>query len=197
MIFGSSGFAMPSLKRTVDAPQAPGLRYPVHARRATPADAQAIAEVHVASWQVAYRGFFPDAVLDKLSVPDRRALWLPRLQAGTFSVWVTEDAGKITGFVSACPSRDADAPPPVFAEVAALYVHPQAWATGCGRTLCEAVFTEMRHTPAQTVLVWVLTGNVRARRFYESLGFITDDARKNVTLFDVTLPEVRYRLSLR
>ena len=55
----------------------------------------------------------------------------------------------------------------------------------------------MRHTPAQTVLVWVLTGNVRARRFYESLGFITDDARKNVTLFDVTLPEVRYRLSLR
>jgi GNAT superfamily N-acetyltransferase len=166
-------------------------------RRATPADARAIAEVHVASWQVAYRGFFPDAVLDNLSVADRQALWLPRLQASAFAIWVTEEAGRLTGFVSACPSRDADAPPPAFSEVAALYVHPDAWATGCGRALCDAVFAEMRHTPAQTVLVWVLTGNVRARRFYESLGFIPDDARKNVTLFNVTLPEVRYRLSLR
>jgi len=169
----------------------------VHPRRATPADAQAIAEVHVASWQVAYRGFFPDTVLDNLSVADRQAMWAPRLAASNHTIWVTEDAERVTGFISACASRDADLPPPAFAEVAALYVHPDTWATGCGHALCDAAFTEMRHTPAQTVLVWVLTGNVRARRFYERLGFITDDTQKNITLFNITLPEVRYRLSLR
>ena len=52
-------------------------------------------------------------------------------------------------------------------------------------------------TAAENVTVWVLAGNVRARHFYERLGFATDDARKDVTLFNVTLPEVRYRQSLR
>ena len=44
-------------------------------RDATPDDAHAIATVHVASWQVAYRGFMPDAVLDGLSVDDRARKW--------------------------------------------------------------------------------------------------------------------------
>ena len=166
-------------------------------RRATPAAAQAIAGVHVASWQVAYRGFFPDAVLDNLSVAERQALWEPRLATGTHAIWVTVEAQRVTGFVSACPSRDAGQPPPEFAEIAALYVHPSAWDSGCGRALCEAAFAHLRQTPAQTVLVWVLTANARARRFYERIGFTPDDARKDITLFGVTLPELRYRQSLR
>ncbi len=167
-------------------------------RRATHADATAIAGVHVASWQVAYRGFFPDAVLDNLSIADRVAMWEPRLAGHQHNIWVAEQDARVTGFISACPSRDADAPPPEFAEIAALYIHPTAWRTGCGRALCEAAFAALRTTPAiQTVTVWVLTGNVRARHFYERVGFVLDDARKEITFFGITLPEVRYRLSLR
>jgi len=40
-------------------------------RPATPEDARAIAEVHVASWRYAYRGLLPDDVLDRLSVEER------------------------------------------------------------------------------------------------------------------------------
>ncbi len=55
----------------------------------------------------------------------------------------------------------------------------------------------MRQTPAQAVIVWVLTDNIRARRFYERIGFTQDDGRRDITLFDPTLPEVRYRDNLR
>jgi GNAT superfamily N-acetyltransferase len=174
-----------------------GLATRVNLRRATPADALAIAEIHVASWQTAYRGLFPDAVLDGLSVPARQAQWAPRLATADPTIWVAEADRRVVGFVSACPSRDADAPPPAFAEIAALYVHPAAWGTGCGHALCQAVFGHLLPTPAQSVIVWVLRGNVRARHFYERVGFIQDDGRKDITFFDVTLPEVRYRRNLR
>ena len=40
--------------------------YSVELRRAVPGDENEVAEVHVRSWQVAYRGLLPDAYLDAL-----------------------------------------------------------------------------------------------------------------------------------
>jgi len=39
-------------------------------RRATPADARAIAQVRVDAWRVTYRGMIPDAYLDAMTVDD-------------------------------------------------------------------------------------------------------------------------------
>jgi hypothetical protein len=44
-------------------------------RPATAEDAAGIAAVHVRSWQVAYRGQLPDALLDSLSVDQRTRWW--------------------------------------------------------------------------------------------------------------------------
>lgn len=46
---------------------------PVKVRAALPADAFAVAEVHVRSWQLGYRGLLPDAYLDALRPADRAA----------------------------------------------------------------------------------------------------------------------------
>ncbi len=167
------------------------------ARRATPADAPGIARVHVASWQVAYRGFFPAGVLENLSVTERAAQWAERLAQPDPTIWVTGDTAHVTGFLDLVSSRDADLPAPAFAEIAALYVDPAAWDTGCGRALCSAAFAHLRQTnTAQTVFVWVLAANARARRFYQRNGFAPDDAEKAITLYGTTLAEVRYRQSL-
>jgi len=174
-----------------------GFAFAVHIRRAIPTDAQGIAEVHVASWQRAYRGLFPDAVLDGLSVAERQTMWATRFATADPTLWVSEADRRITGFISAGPSRDADAPPPHFAEIAALYVHPGDWGQGRGRALCAAVLAHLRRTPAESVIVWTLTGNLGARHFYERLGFALDDGRRDITLFNVTQPEVRYRRNLR
>jgi hypothetical protein len=42
-------------------------------RAARPADALAVAEVHVRSWQAGYRHLLPDAYLDSLRPEDRAA----------------------------------------------------------------------------------------------------------------------------
>lgn len=150
----------------------------------------------MASWQAAYRGLFPDAVLDNLSIADRRAMWETRLAKVESNLWVTESAGRISGFISGCPSRDPDLLPPKFAEISALYVHPDAWDTGCGYALAQAAFADMRAGSATTVIVWVLTANARGRRFYERVGFMPEGGSKDITLFNTTLPELRYRRSL-
>lgn len=43
----------------------------VRLRRAEPTDNDAVATVHVRSWQAAYRGLLPDAYLDGLNASDR------------------------------------------------------------------------------------------------------------------------------
>jgi GNAT superfamily N-acetyltransferase len=171
--------------------------FTVNPRRATLADAQGIAEAHVASWQAAYRGLLPDTVLANLSVADRHAQWKARLTKGESNLWVTETAGRICGFISCCPSRDADLPPSEVAEIAALYVRAEAWSTGCGYALCQAAFADMRQASATTAMVWVLTDNTRGRCFYERVGFTLDGGAKDLTLYNVTLSELRYQRPLR
>jgi len=52
---------------------------PMPIRAARFEDAQQIAEVHVASWQVAYRGILSDSLLDSLSVEAWTEQWQERL----------------------------------------------------------------------------------------------------------------------
>lgn len=49
---------------------------PMRLRIASATDVGRIAEVHVRTWQVAYRGQVPDEYLDSLSIEDRHTAWL-------------------------------------------------------------------------------------------------------------------------
>jgi hypothetical protein len=55
-------------------------------RPATPADAAAIAEVHVRSWQVGYRGIVAKEVLAAQSVQAREREWFGWLSDGATDV---------------------------------------------------------------------------------------------------------------
>ena len=52
----------------------------VRLRRATVDDAPAIAGVHVRTWQAAYRGLMPQALLDSLTFERRRGWWKGQLE---------------------------------------------------------------------------------------------------------------------
>jgi len=45
-------------------------------------------------------------------------------------------------------------------------------------------------------LLWVLDGNVRARRFYEHDGWRSEGACRTVTFGDLLVEQVRYRRTL-
>jgi RimJ/RimL family protein N-acetyltransferase len=146
-------------------------------RRALPADAPAIAEIHVRSWQAAYRGLIPDEVLDGLSVADRQAMW-DELIARAGAVFVAERDGQLSGFCAVTePSRDDDVGPQV-AEIGAIYVDPDAWRSGSGTALVEAALAGLRLGDWRAVTLWVLAENQPALHFYARFGFAPDGTEK-------------------
>jgi GNAT superfamily N-acetyltransferase len=165
-------------------------------RRATPADAAAIAGVHVRSWQAAYRGIVPDEILDGLSVAARESTWDAILARGADEAFtlVAEHDGCVVGFCSlTIRSRDADADVAT-GEIAAAYVDPDHWRRGAGRALLAAALQDVRAAGCDAVTLWVFARNDRARAFYGGFGFAPDGA----TTVDERSgePEIRLRAAL-
>ncbi len=80
-------------------------------------------------------------------------------------------------------------------ELYAIYLHPDWWSAGVGRALTETVLTTLREAGYRRVVLWTLTGNVRARRFYERAGF-TPDGTTNVLTGLGGVEELRYTRDL-
>ncbi len=165
-------------------------------RLAKPADAAAIARIHVESWQAAYRGLMPDALLDGLDIRQKTERWNEIFAKGESETFVAERTGAITGFCTLMPSRDADAGTKSVGEIAAIYVSPRYWRQGAGRRLCEHALAEARNDGYAAVTLWVLTTNTPAREFYEALGFRTDGATRIDQRHGPELHDTRYRLAL-
>lgn len=166
-------------------------------RIATVLDAGKIAHIHVATWRAAYQGQMPDAYLAGLDENQRAGFWRERLTESRGNVLVCESDGGMIGFCDWVPSRDADTDRRIVAEIAAVYVLADQWGRGAGGALCRRALRVARSQDFTAMTLWVLESNSRARRFYESMGFQCDGARKTEQLtahFDIA--EVRYRLAL-
>lgn len=165
-------------------------------RRASVADASAIAQVHVKSWQHAYATLLPADYLAQLSVAERTALWTNTLPKPHAPVWLAEVAGQVVGFVSIGPCRDPVVPPNAY-EIWAFYLLPEYWGHGIGQGLWQAVQQALAPLHVPSISLWVICGNERAIRFYEALGFLPDEPSQTpFELAGVTLHEIRYILEL-
>lgn len=153
----------------------------IHLRRATAADAQAIAEVRVEAWRTTYRGMIPDAYLDNMRVADSAEQWQTILMAladqdanadlkptAKVCVFVAESEGRVIGFVSGamlavpkCGMR---------AELTAVYLLPAWQRCGIGRRMVQKLVRTLQALGASDLLVWVLAENYSARHFYERLS---------------------------
>jgi len=165
-------------------------------RKAELRDAPAIARVHVDSWQAAYLGIIPAAVLNNLSVPAEIVNWRRILSLGPATgtrVWVVVHDAAILGFSSVGPSRDYGEDPRRVGEVYTIYLTPAAWGRGLGAELLDAALSDLVSRHCSIATIWVLEGNTRARRFYELSGFTRDGARRPTYVGRVSLPEIRYR----
>jgi ribosomal protein S18 acetylase RimI-like enzyme len=171
----------------------------VAVRLATVDDAGAIAAVHVAAWRAAYAGLMPQEVLDGLSVEKRIAGWqrsLPIVGPDMTCV-VTDDANIVVGFAHYGLARDATYVDQLRGELFAINLQPEVWRHGFGRQLCEQVLAHAAARQWHFLSLWVLRENIRARAFYESLGFIADGGEKTEsTLVGAPLNELRYRKQL-
>lgn len=164
----------------------------VHIAAATADDCPAIASVHVASWQHAYRHLLRPAYLDALSVERREASWRQVLAQGNAELLVARVDGEVAGFASFGACRDQDAPAGR-GELWALYASPRVWTQGVGLGLWQAARTRLAARGFHQASLWVLAGNTRAIRFYETVGFAPDAASaKDFELGGALVREIRY-----
>jgi ribosomal protein S18 acetylase RimI-like enzyme len=162
------------------------------------ADAADLTRLHIAAWRAAYRGLVPDPVLDDLTELSNPWNWGRRLVAPApeSRYWAIEWAGRVVGCAGTGVPRDEDLGPGRFAELYGLYLDPGLWNRGLGRALVDYALADLRDRGFTDVVLWVLRGNARGRRFYEKLGFVADGAEKMAKRGDADVPEVRYRRGL-
>ncbi len=138
-------------------------------RRATAADADAIADVYLASFHATYT--FPLAHTD---VELRR--WILEAVLGSAETWVAIEERRVVGMMVVGPG-DLDQ----------LYVAPDRLGSGIGRRLLDRA---KERSPAGLSL-YTFQVNDRARRFYERNGFVAE-AFGDGTGNEEGQPDVRY-----
>jgi GNAT superfamily N-acetyltransferase len=159
-------------------------------RLATIEDAEAIATIHVRTWQTVYEGIIPAQHLASLSNQERANLWRRIISEQHGTVLLAVASHGETGFISFGPSRDKDGNEK--AEIYAIYVLPKFWHQGIGGELLEGAERRIKDNHFIAVTLWVFEKNALARQFYEARGFGLDAARKEETIGGLLLAELRY-----
>jgi ribosomal protein S18 acetylase RimI-like enzyme len=173
-------------------PQSRGASLSILVLPAGPADAEALAHVHVASWRQTYRGMLPEAFLARMSEADfarrfRRALTRPGPNDVTLLALAHD--GPI-GYVQGGPSRFGGA---AEAEIATLYVLRAGQGRSVGRGLITGAARALAAQGAASLALSVLRDNVSARGFYERLGGEAEPPRVERGPGGALLQEVLYR----
>lgn len=119
-------------------------------RPATPADADAIAAIHIAARRAAMPW------LPMLHTDDETCEWVASIVLPAQDVRVAEMDGRVVGYVT----RDG-------VQLNDLYVRPGFQGRGVGTALLRAA---MAASPGELWL-WTFQRNAAARRFYERHGF--------------------------
>lgn len=142
-------------------------------REPVPADAAALAALHVSTWRETYERMLPESFFSEDFVAGRRRMWDQVLTAPRedFIVRVAERDGELVGFVWA-GAAPGDAGAPRERQLYALYVAAAQHGTGAGQALLDAA---LGSDPAQ---LWVAKANPRAIAFYRRNGFAFDGAEQ-------------------
>jgi GNAT superfamily N-acetyltransferase len=160
-------------------------------RPARPEDAAAVARIRVVTWRSAYRGLMPDHALDSLDVDEQTAAWgryIAERAAKGQELWVAEDTdGQVVGYAAVGPEREGNSGR---GEIYAVYVDPTRQGQGAGRRLMAAGSAWLADRGLLPLILWVLTANEPARRFYERLGGEVCGTRQ-ITI-SVSLDETAY-----
>jgi len=164
-------------------------------RETKEADAYDSASVHVLSWQSAYRGIIPDAILSRFSIEEQAERFLNDYNEykGVSFYYVAELEGKIIGNLVISRCRDKDKPHA--GEIIAIYLLEEHWGKGYGRAMIYYALDILKSIECNEVVIWVLEENIRARKAYESNGFTLDGIKKEINI-GKPLTELRYTLRI-
>lgn len=150
-------------------------------------DSVTIGKIYCDSWKAAYKGIMPQDYLDALTPDDRT------INPANYLVLESEE-GVVFGLANLGSSRDKERPD--WGELRAIYLLPEYWRKGSGTALFQGAEAELGRRGYSRYFLWVLTENVRARRFYEKMGMRLSGREQSFTLGGKELWECRYEKEL-
>jgi ribosomal protein S18 acetylase RimI-like enzyme len=159
-------------------------------------DAREIAEVHVASWRVAFSGIMPEDVLVNLSIDQRELDWKERLLRPGRTTFVARIDKSIVGWIGVGRYR-GESSETNCGEVYGIYVSPDYFGRGVGSKLWKFGISHLVNQSFRKLAVWVLRDNHRARLFYDSKGFRLDGSERLYKAYGMSLEEVRYSMEIK
>ena len=149
---------------------------PITVRLAVPADAPDMAEIHMRSWEAAYKDIVPEEYIREKNA-GRPAMWQKSLAEGRFSHRVIQLNGKTVGNMCVAPPQDDDLDEAYY-ELHGIYLHPDYYRQGIGTQAIKVAFDIARSLDKKAMTVWVFAENANSIRFYETCGFVPDGKTK-------------------
>jgi len=135
-------------------------------------DANQIAEIHVRTWQHAYKDILPQNFLNSLSIERRAAQWKESIKnhesTSQNGLFVISDDNTIYGFAACGAARDKEFSG--YGELFAIYVASDFQKHGYGYKLFEKVKTFLKDRGFNRTYAWSLEKNCSAHNAYEKWG---------------------------
>ncbi|MFB9237298.1 GNAT family N-acetyltransferase [Plantactinospora siamensis] len=165
-------------------------------RPARKSDLMTVGALHHRSRVAAYSHFLPAPALAR---PTPRALghyWEQRwsYERTDHLLTVAEHNGRIIGFTYVGP--DEPGPDAKVGLLNAIHLDPRFQGRGVGRTLMIDALGTLSDEGYQRAVLWVLTENAAARRFYERGGWRCDDVERVDEIGTIPTNQIRYSRDL-
>jgi ribosomal protein S18 acetylase RimI-like enzyme len=129
-----------------------------------PADAEAIARLHLESWRETYEGMIPPVMLADADLADRTARWRSYLDISGYPTFLAQAEGAAAGFIRAgrlgeSLAEGADG------HIYALYILQRFHRRGIGRKLMGLAAEAWLQQGGKAFSVGVVSANLGARAF--------------------------------
>ena len=159
-------------------------------------DARAIAELHNATVQDAYRGLLGDVTVPVMALDKRQAYWRDAIEYAEPQVHVALLGERIVGFVGFDRSRD-EGTKQTMGEIWSIYVDADFVGLGVGLSLWDAAREGLVEEGCTDVSIWLPLANERAMQFFTNAGFKREmPSAKTVSIGGVKIEEIRLKRAL-
>lgn len=164
-------------------------------RIANESDYEQIAKISIEGWQHAYKGIFPDSVLNNLQ-------WQPRVDGrrkhfdrDTMACFVYVIDENVVAFCDVGVARKVDGATSIstgYGEIYAIYVLPSYQRQGIGKILFNRALEYVNERGWGNVVIWTLVENKSSHLFYANCGCKPNPWKKYFTVEGEQYPEVAF-----
>ena len=141
-------------------------------RKVQQGDELNLAYIQIESWKAAFQDILSAEILQQATdLTHATAMYKQLLDENIGNGYILEVNSQPHCIAWWGKARDNDMSD--YAELICIHSLQDNWRKGCGTQMMNRIRDDMKAAGYDKVMLWVFTNNVRARKFYESCGFVT------------------------